>query len=278
MLRYLYICFGFLASSTVIASIEKTKATIRSVDVESRTIEIQRFADDEQKSTLETVTVGMGDASIYRAGDQIEGQITQSDGKLLMERIWPHDPDIDNWMASVNRDLRRDTATRQTRRYRKEGDYSMNFAMFNQTGEAIQFDDFKGKWVILNFIFTRCQVAEMCPAQTNKMVKLQNAAIEAGIEELKLLSVTFDPKYDTPGILHSYAEDWGANFDYFSFLTGEYQTMLDVLKQYGVIAYESERIIDHTVVTLLFNKAGRIVLRKNSSRWSEKDFIKRIIQ
>lgn len=64
----------------------------------------------------------------------------------------------------------------------------------------------------------------------------------------------------------------------FSFLTGTKETMLDVLKQYGVIAFESKNIIDHSVMTLLFNKTGRIVLSREGTKWSAGDFIDKILK
>ena len=79
-----------------------------------------------------------------------------------------------------------------------------------------QFKDFLGKVVVINFIFTRCQAMEMCPASTMRMSLLQDKARETGLDGLHFLSITFDPEYDSPGILKQYAKSYDIEFDTFS--------------------------------------------------------------
>lgn len=267
-------------TSTLWLRAESITAIVESIDLDKHTfalMDIEATKEATEKVPL-NVRVGDGDLMVNYLGKKIRGTLSMSDGKLWLEKIWPVYPDMEKVMQSVNQLLRADTAVRRTWKFRKEGDYGINFAMFNEHGEIVQFNQFKGKWVIMNFIFTRCRIPEMCPAQTARMVRLQGMAKASGIDDLHQISVTFDPTYDTPGILSQYAEMKEADTTTFSFLTGTKGTMLDLLKQYGVIAFESKNIIDHSVMTLLFNKTGRIVLSREGTKWSASDFIDKILK
>ena len=88
---------------------------------------------------------------------------------------------------------------------RSVGDQLPPFALYDQDGEIITTDYFDGSATVLNFIFTRCSVPDMCPASTMKMKKLQSLAEKTKIERVKFLSITLDPLYDSPAVLKQYA-------------------------------------------------------------------------
>ena len=75
--------------------------------------------------------------------------------------------------------LRQDTSTRGKNVYREIGETAPSFTLYNQDGKSTAFDHFRGKRVVLNFIFTRCPLPSMCPASTTKMMALQAAAKQA---------------------------------------------------------------------------------------------------
>lgn len=224
------------------------------------------------------VRVGPGDAQLGWDGRMIQGSLSWSDGKMRLEKIWPSDPGLEESMRKINERLRAETSSRQQRQFRKEGDYMPGFALYDQQGHLLVSEDLKPSWVVMNFAFTRCMMQEMCPAQTARMVQLQHLAKNQNIEGLRQITITLDPDYDTPGILTQYAQAKGADTTSYQFLTGPKPVIMDLLKQFGVIAYESKAIIDHTVTTLLFDPNGRIVLRKDGNRWDAQDFIDRILQ
>jgi protein SCO1/2 len=255
-------------------------ATVASIDTDRSTFTLADVSSDQ--STAQpmptVVSVSPGDLAIGYVSDRITGDWVKSDGKDVLQTILPvRESDIER-MAEVNSALQADTKKRKNHQYRKEGDHGINFAMHNQLGELVEFDDFKGKWIIMNFFFTRCMMPKMCPAQTRRMSILQRMAKDQGITNLQQLSVTFDPEYDTPGILNTYAKGNQVSFDTYYFLNGPKPVMLDLLKQYAVIAMESKNIIDHSVVTLLFNKDSEIVFRKNGTEWQAQEFLDIILK
>ncbi len=93
-----------------------------------------------------------------------------------------------------------------------------DFAFTSQTGVPIKRADFAGKIWIADFIFTRC--AGPCPVMTERLSELQRA-LAAGLDDVRLVSVTVDPEYDSPEVLAKYAARFGADPARWAFLTGE---------------------------------------------------------
>lgn len=89
------------------------------------------------------------------------------------------------------------------------------FSLVERDGRTVTEADLKGSVTILTFIFTRC--TDSCPLQTARMARLQR---EINDEQLRLVSVTIDPIYDTPSVLSAYATRFGALRDRWLFLTG----------------------------------------------------------
>ena len=135
---------------------------------------------------------------------------------------------------------------------------------------------FRGKQLMLNFIFTRCPDPKMCPASTAKMIATQRLAHEAGVDSLELVSITLDPAFDTPGVLREYADLRGIDTRNFSFLTGPEAAIRDLLTQFGVIAQFQGDLLQHTLATLLIDANGRIAHRADGSMWEPKDFVARM--
>lgn len=218
--------------------------------------------------------VNSGDIANAREGQRIRADMIPSDtGDYRLENIWPDDQVADATIRAGADALRQDTMIRGRRAYREVGENLPDFALYDQTGQVAQSARFRGKQIMLNFIYTRCPVATMCPAATMKFMETQRLAKEAGVANLELVSITLDPEYDTPGVLREYAEARGIDTGNFSFLTGPERAIKDLLTQFGVIAEFDGNMIQHTLTTLLIDENGRIVHRADGSVWEPKDFV-----
>ena len=81
--------------------------------------------------------------------------------------------------------------------------------LYDQNGRVVSSARFRGKQIMLNFIYSRCPVANMCPLSTAKMMAAQKLARESGVRDIEFVSITMDPAYDTPGVLRDYADQRG---------------------------------------------------------------------
>ncbi|MGF1483283.1 MAG: SCO family protein [Opitutales bacterium] len=247
------------------------EAEVLSVDASSYKAELRELGNIPEKTL--TARMSPGDIALNWSGQRIRGELVGGEA-AFMERIWPADPLKIKQAEGINRQLRRNTVERGRRVFRTNGEYMPPFALYNQSGALITHEHLKGKYTVLNFIFTRCQVATMCPAATTRMVRLQNDLADAGLEEkVRQVTITFDPQYDTPGILRGYGDARGIDPARFHLLTGDPQAIRDLCAQFGVQVKDVNKTLDHTMSTVLLDPNNKIRYRKTGSRWRSEDFL-----
>ena len=219
-----------------------------------------------------------GDVASLQVGERIRAElvIDRPGAEPRLEKIWPDDANAKTAIAAGERALREDTHDRGDQAYREVGEGMPDFTLYDQTGKVVPSGHFRGKQVMLNFIFTRCPSADMCPASTAKMMMAQALAKKAGVANIQFVSITLDPTYDTPGVLKEYADARSIDTSNFSFLTGPDGAVRDILTQFGIIADFSDGIVKHTLATLLIDAKGRIIWRADGSQWDPAEFVKRM--
>ncbi len=222
--------------------------------------------------------VSEGDLAIAREGSRIRATLVQRGEEFALEQIWPADPKTEQALAEGVELVKRETQalTRRTHTFRDLGDTAPSFVLYDQDGRVTDGARFRGKRVVLNFIYTRCPIATMCPAATQRMIELQRAAADAGIKDLELVSISLDPEYDTPGVLKEYASTRGIDTRNFSFLTGPEEAIKNLLRQLNVVSYFEDGIIKHSLNTLLIGTDGRILYRHDTEAWRVEDFLSRL--
>ncbi len=233
---------------------------------------------DEIKGYMPAMTmefsVAPGDLAAARPGQKIRAEmVVVKDGDNRLEKIWPADKATADAVSAGALQLRQDTHTRGKSAYREIGEMVPDFALYDQSGRVVQSSRFRGKQIMINFIYSRCPIATMCPAATAKMMSVQRLARDAGVTNLELVSITLDPAFDTPGVLKEYADTRGIDTGNFSFLTGPENAIKDLLTQFGVIAEFEGDLIKHTLTTLLIDAKGKIAHRADGSPWEPSEFI-----
>jgi protein SCO1/2 len=219
-------------------------------------------------------SVSASDVAAAKPGERIRGELVPvAKGNWRLEKIWPDDKPAEAAVAAQAAALRQDTLIRGQGAYREVGEKMPDFALYDQEGRVVQSARFRGKQVMLNFIFSRCPVATMCPASTLRMMGTQKLARESGVNNIEFVSITLDPAYDTPAVLKDYAATRGIDTSNFSFLTGPENAIKDLLTQFGVIAEFDGALLKHTLSTLLIDENGRIIHRADGSAWEPADFV-----
>lgn len=206
-------------------------------------------------------------------------EIYSSDlGKIFsLSGVWPDEKSERIRVNNVNRLLRRDTLSMGEDMIRMVGDFVPPFALYDQNGQVVTTDYFDGSITVVNFIFTRCSVAEMCPASTLKMKNLQELAAKTKIPYVKFLSITLDPQYDSPGVLKSYALGYNLNENNFKLGTAPKSVINDLTRQFGIYRKnEKNQPLDHTMRTMIVNQRRQIVYQVPGKGWSVEDFLSRL--
>lgn len=214
-----------------------------------------------------------GDIMNAKPGRRIRAIMVEYKDEYSLEKIWPDDAVTVRALDAATKALAQDTATRGKGVYREVGETAPEFTLLDQEGRTVTASRFRGKKVMMNFIFTRCPVATMCPASTMKMSALQQAAKAAGVKDVEFVSVSLDPEYDTPGVLKDYADARGLDLSNWSFLTGPDAAMRQLFAQMGIIREFEGGTIKHNLATLLIDANGRIIHRVDGSQWGADDFL-----
>ncbi|HLP01878.1 MAG TPA: SCO family protein [Opitutaceae bacterium] len=218
-------------------------------------------------------TVREGDLATAKEGRRIRATLVQRDTEFSLENIWPDDAETTRALGAGAAALKQDTVIRGAKAYREVGEAAPEFALLDQDGRVVRIERLRGKRVVLNFIYTRCPIATMCPAATARMVALQRAARQAGVANLELVSITLDPAYDTPGVLRDYATANGIDTANFSLLTGPEGAIRDLLAQMGVLVEFDGPLLKHSLTTVLIDETGKIVWREDGSTWQAETFL-----
>lgn len=101
------------------------------------------------------------------------------------------------------------------------------FDLIDQDGTAFGTAQLREKVWIANFIFTTCKAT--CPRQTAEMAELQKKLQErSDWADIQLVSISVDPKHDTPEVMATYAKEFGADFGHWKFLTGTRDAIWDL--------------------------------------------------
>lgn len=91
-----------------------------------------------------------------------------------------------------------------------------DFSLTERSGRPITPSDLLGKVWVVDFFYTRC--TDTCPLQSAHMARLQADLLGQG--DVRLVSISIDPEYDTPERLSTYATRFRADPQRWLFLTG----------------------------------------------------------
>ncbi len=92
-----------------------------------------------------------------------------------------------------------------------------NFSLTDENEKNVTRDDVRGKILAVSFLFTSCSLT--CPEVSRRMAEIQN--LTAANNDVRLLSLTVDPRTDTPAVLAKWGERFGADTNRWFLLTGD---------------------------------------------------------
>ncbi len=143
------------------------------------------------------------------------------------------------------------------------GDQLPSTSFVDQNGKTFTFSDWRGKYVVLAFIYTRCKDARECPLTSAKFGQLQT---HLG-DDSRLAEITIDPEYDRPKILATYSKTF--HFRRVELLTGDPNAVMDFAAEVGVTAFQDPTYgFIHNENTVIADPHGKIVEMIAESSWT----------
>tara|TARA_B100000427_G_scaffold323518_1_gene327112 strand:+ start:1106 stop:1690 length:585 start_codon:yes stop_codon:yes gene_type:complete len=147
-----------------------------------------------------------------------------------------------------------------------------DFEFVNSEGETINLTSLKGKVWVADFIFTTCNMA--CPIMTGNMNIIHKKYKQN--DDVRLVSISVYPEYDTPEVLTKYAAQYNADTNRWYFLTGEVSTVQEVIKD-GFKIGDYEDIIFHSEKFALVDRSGMIRAYYNGMKTEDMKKLKKDI-
>lgn len=150
----------------------------------------------------------------------------------------------------------------------RPGERVPNFTLTNQAGRPVSFSELRGKVVAVTFIYTRCPLPDYCMRLSNNFDRLSKRFPKAS--DLVLLTVSFDPVYDTTDKLAQYSGIWKADAARWHFLTGATKEIERVSGLFGVTAWRDDGLLTHALHTAVIGRDGRLMANLEGNRFSAK--------
>jgi protein SCO1/2 len=145
-----------------------------------------------------------------------------------------------------------------------------NFTLTDQDGQPFSLASAHGKVVLLDFIFTRCPGP--CPLLSLKFSQLQKQLGDRLGKDVMLLSVTIDPRHDTPEVLRDYAKRYEANLSGWKFLSGSTRDTILTATAFGAEYQASmDGIVDHRLITCVIDQDGIVVKEFTGTNYTVED-------
>ncbi len=147
-----------------------------------------------------------------------------------------------------------------------------DFALVNQDGKRIHLHQYRGQFLLLTFIYTRCPLPNYCPLLSRnfaQILKLTQSDPNLAAS-LHLLSISIDPEYDTPAVLRAYGREVSGSpnpFSSWEFASGTPRQVENIAKFFGLKYWSESGQIIHSLTTILISPTGKQAARYPGNEW-----------
>lgn len=160
----------------------------------------------------------------------------------------------------------------------REGDLISDASLTDQDGDPLTLTSLRGRRVALTFIYTRCPFPEYCPLMNRNFAAIQKTIRATdSLQDVRLLSVTLDPIYDTPAVLKQQAGVFEADPAIWSWVTpGSMEALHAFGKQFDLfVEGDSAKPADivHNLRTVVIGPDGRLVKLHTGNDWTVADLL-----
>ena len=162
-----------------------------------------------------------------------------------------------------------------------KGDSVPDFKLRNQDGRIIHLNQFRGKNLLITFIYTRCPLPNFCPLVTHNfaVIHQQLSADPVTKDKTHLICVSFDPEHDTPERLKAYGEEYiGSDakkaFAHWDFAVPEKPVLMEMAKYFDVgMSDAADGTITHTLSTTLIGRDGKVLKFYPGNEWTPQQVV-----
>jgi len=156
------------------------------------------------------------------------------------------------------------------------GERVPDIALVNQDGRTIHLSDFAGKALLVTFIYTRCPMPTFCPRLSSQFARIHDELKKSAVDysNTHLLTISFDPKYDTPAVLRKYGLAYldgdEGGFSHWDFASTNPTDLGRLAQAFGLQYEEQDNQISHSMNIVLIAPDGTVAkLWSTDWTWTE---------
>lgn len=132
-----------------------------------------------------------------------------------------------------------------------------DYVLRDTRGQQVALADFRGKPLLINFVYTSC--SSVCPTIVQTLDAAVGAAQEAlGKDSFAVVTIGFDVRNDTPERMRAFARAQGVDRPGWQFLSGDAATVEALAEQVGFVVYPAPQGFDHMALTTIVDQDGVI--------------------
>jgi protein SCO1 len=152
-----------------------------------------------------------------------------------------------------------------------------DFTLVNQDGQEVQLAQFRGKPLLLTFIYTHCPFPDYCLRMSNNFGKVMQQLQQnpKAFADAQLLSISIDPENDKPAVLREYGERYvgrvDPKFQHWQFASGTPEQVRKVADFFGLAYNTKDGQIVHGLQTVLIGKDGKVLKVYSGNDWKPED-------
>jgi protein SCO1 len=222
-----------------------------------------------------TMTYPLRDADalkVAEAGDRVQAALVVSDDGTY----WLEDAVITKGQPGTTKGAS-DAAPASGATEPQPGAEVPDVKLVNQDGKSIGVRQFKGRALLITFIYTRCPLPDYCPLMSANFAQI-NGALQTDSDlrgKVHLLSVTLDPEYDRPEVLRGYGASYaGGKFDTWDFATGEPGEVRRLAEFFGVMYQKDNDQLIHSLRTAIVTPDGRLYKVFRGNEWKPEEILR----
>jgi len=153
-----------------------------------------------------------------------------------------------------------------------------DFSLLDQHGKPFALSQLKGQVVLVTFIYTRCPLPDYCPLLMANFARIKKEFAPSLGHGVALVTITFDPQYDTGEVLSRYgapygseergSQEGGSDDGGWHLLTGSTEQVRHVTELFGIEFYPDEGMITHTMLTTVIAPDGKLFAALEGKNYS----------
>ena len=159
------------------------------------------------------------------------------------------------------------------------GEQVPDVPLIDQDGRTLHLSDFRGKAVLVTFIYTRCPFPTFCPLISSQFARIHEALAQTPsiYQKTQLVSVSLDPSYDTPEVLRKYGLGYlkgnASGFAEWDFVSTRPMDLERLGSAFGLTYYQQNNLIVHSMNTILLSPDGTVKHTWPGNGWTTSEVV-----